>query len=221
MRPGRLASVAMLGALLAGGLAACRADPSVAAYVDQEQVTVAEVDEVVDGLREIVPPEQLAAVRSNVLQLRVLTVAARDYAEAEQVTVPAADPAQHAAQIGLAADHPYVEVYAAYFAVMSTLREHLEPVAPDEADQREIYDNLRDAGAGDLPPFPEAQQVLTIESVGQPVAERDLYREILDAADITVNPRYELVYRIPVPLGGAGESWLSVQVGDQAVVEIR
>lgn len=44
----RLLAVLLVGAAGVGGLAGCRTDPGVAAYVGDEQVTVAELDEAVD-----------------------------------------------------------------------------------------------------------------------------------------------------------------------------
>ncbi|MCZ2819110.1 SurA N-terminal domain-containing protein [Modestobacter sp. VKM Ac-2977] len=44
----RLLAVLLVGAAGVGGLAGCRTDPDVAAYVGDEQVTVAELDEAVD-----------------------------------------------------------------------------------------------------------------------------------------------------------------------------
>lgn len=261
MKRRRLTTVAVLGVLLATGLTACRADPSVAAYVDQEQITEGEVDEVADALRETLSAEveqgldqlrgsldeqvrddaefdqadadqqlaqaeqeqteqvaeQVSELRSRVVEMRILTEAANRYAQDEGVEVPAPDPARHAEQVGLAADHPFVGVVAGYFAVMGALQGTIEPVAPSEADQREVYDNLVAEGLTQSS-FDEARQVLTVEQMGEAVALRDLYLEIIDRVDIEVNPRYDLTYRVPVRLGEA-ESWLSVPLGDPAVVE--
>src|SRR3954470_22277874 len=47
----RLLAVLLVGAAGLGGLAGCRTDPTVAAYVGDEQVTVAELDDAVAARR--------------------------------------------------------------------------------------------------------------------------------------------------------------------------
>lgn len=52
MRAGRLVAVAAAGILALSGLAACQAKPTVAAYVDDIVITEAEVDTVIDEVRD-------------------------------------------------------------------------------------------------------------------------------------------------------------------------
>jgi hypothetical protein len=237
MRVPRLAAAAVasvLAVLLAGGLAACRADPAVAAYVDGTRITEAQVDETMAGLREVLlgptdpqaEPEaeavaqvdaRLSALRDRVVEMLILTEAANRYAAQAQVEVAEADPAGLAPAVGLAADHPYVAVVAAHRAVMDALREQVEPVEPSEADQREVYDNLVVAGLTTAS-FEEVRQVLTGEVLGEVVALRDLLRQVVDAVDIQLNPRYQLTYQIPVRLGEVEVNALGVPLSDPAVI---
>ncbi len=158
---------------------------------------------------------ELATRRDQVVQLRVLTEAARRYAQQQQVEV--AEPALEAVaeQVGLPADHAYVTVVAESFAVMTPLQGTVTPVEPSEADQREVYDRLVAAGQTSVP-FAEAQQVLTADVLGEAVAIRNLFREILDGVKVRVNPRYDAVYQVPVEFPG-GQTWLAVPLSDSAV----
>jgi hypothetical protein len=235
MRVPRLAAAAVasaLAVLLVGGLAACRADPAVAAYVDGAQITEARVDETMAGLREVLlgqtdpqaepaaaaeVDDRLSVLRDRVVEMLILTEAANRYAAQAQVEVAEPDPAGLAPQIGLAADHPYVAVVAAHRAVIDALREQVEPVEPSEADQREVYDNLVVAGLTTAS-FEEVRQVLTGEVLGEVVALRDLLRQVVDAVDIQLNPRYQLTYQIPIRLGEVEVNALGVPLSDPAVI---
>lgn len=72
----RLLAVLLVGAAGVGGLAGCRTDPAVAAYVGDEQVTVAELDDAVDarladpGIAAYAAGDEVGYTR-QVLSLRV------------------------------------------------------------------------------------------------------------------------------------------------------
>lgn len=233
MRLHRLRSVALVVAsalLLAGGFTACRADPAVAAYVDETRITETEMDQATAGIREVLAegapqssPEQinqqLELVRESALTLRIVTELATSYARQQGTEIPAADPAAVASRVGLAPDHPFVAVVAQYDAAVGALRQGLAPVAPSEADQRQLYDRLIQAG---LPPqpFEVVAQQLTVDSVGAVVAERDLIRELAADAQIQVNPRYRPVYRVPWQVAGMELGALDVPLSDPAVVDL-
>ncbi|MPZ25986.1 MAG: hypothetical protein GEV12_05935 [Micromonosporaceae bacterium] len=216
MNARRLPVIAVLGLLALAGLAACRADPAVAAYVDDQRITEAEVDQVTDQLRELVEPSQLSALRDQVVEMRVLTEVAGGYAEQAGLTVPAPDPAQLGAGVGLPPDHPYVQVRAGFEAVMGALRGSVAPVPPTEADQREVYDQL--AAEGLTVPFEQVRPDLNEQLLGEPVALRNLLIDVVGRADIRLNPRYDLVHLVPVTVGN-GQVWLGVPLGESAVVE--
>lgn len=216
MNARRLPVIAMLGLLVAGGLVGCRADPAVAAYVDDQRINEAEVDAVMDELREVADPAQLPALRDQVVEMRVLTEVAGRYAEQEGLAVPAPDPARIGGEIGLVPEHPYVQLAAGYDAAMAALRESLTPVPPTEADQREVYDQLTAQGL--TAPFEQVQPDLNEQLLGQPVALRNLLTEAVARADIRLNPRYDLVHQVPVPVGEA-QAGLGVPLSESAVVE--
>jgi hypothetical protein len=221
MNARRLPALVALGLLgpAALGLAACRADPAVAAYVGEVRITEAEVDAVIAGLRTVaggsIEPE-LAAVRPRVVEMRVLTEVGRGYAEQAGLTVPEPARDQVAASLGLPAGNAYAELVATFLAVMDALRGSVEPVPPTEADQREVYDHL--VAGGLAVPFEQVQVELDEQVLGEPVAMRNLLAEAVDRTTVHLNPRYLLVYRVPVPLGNT-QSWLDLPLGDSAVVD--
>jgi hypothetical protein len=221
MNARRLPALVALGLLgpAALGLAACRADPAVAAYVGEVRITEAEVDAVIAGLRAVaggpIEPE-LAAVRPRVVEMRVLTEVGRGYAEQAGLTVPEPARDQVAASLGLPAGNAYAELVATFLAVMDALRGSVEPVPPTEADQREVYDHL--VAGGLAVPFEQVQVELGEQVLGEPVAMRNLLAEAVDRTTVHLNPRYLLVYRVPVPLGNT-QSWLDLPLGDSAVVD--
>jgi hypothetical protein len=215
-----LAAFCVLTVLALTGLGACGADPSVAAYVGGVQITEAEVDDLMaelEGALGIETAQQRAEIRGQLVELRVLTEAATAYAEAEGLELPAPGLEAQATQLGLDRDSPAVRVVAEFSAAMGMLSGSVEPARPTEADQREVYDNLVAEGLTNAP-FEQAQPDLNRETIGGPVALRNLIVEVVDRADIRVNPRYDLVHRVVVPLGGV-QTWLSVPLGDSAVVE--
>lgn len=228
----RLTVVAVLGVLALAGLGACRADRSVAAYVDDVPISEAELDEAMADYQAIldaqaggVAPtedpgqtgERAASFRRQLVGFRILTEAGHGYLAAEGLAAAEPDLDRVATQVGLAPDSALVRVVAEYLAVETVLRDSVEPVAPTETDQREVYDNLVDQGLT-VPPFEEARAALTEEVLGGPVALRDLLVAVRDRAEIQLNPRYQPVHRVLVPVRGA-QSWLSVPLGDPAVVE--
>lgn len=260
MRARRWAGVAVLGVLAVAGVAACRADPTVAAYVDDLRITEAEVDataaereqvlvaEGADALAELEAEltqrvgsddqftaedaaEQLAEAerqqaeqlgqwtadtRDDVVARRILLELGTGYAEAEGLAVPAPEYEPVAEAVGLPSDSQYVRLYAEFFAVMRAIQSSLEPVPPSEADQREMYDDLIAQGVTGT--FEEAQEILTVDRVGGAVAMRELLVSVIDQADLDVNPRYQPVWDVPVPLGNL-ETRLSVPLTDSAVIE--
>jgi hypothetical protein len=159
--------------------------------------------------------EQVAVTRTRVLEMRILTEATDRYIAAEGLDppeVPQAAIEQQAEDLGLPPENAYVHVVADFLATLAVLQATSEPVAPTEADQREVYDNLVAAGLTTAP-FEQAQPILDQDLLGQPVAMRNLLAEVVERAGVRVSPEYDLVYRVPVPIG-SGESWLALPLGE-------
>lgn len=247
MMPGRRPiAAAVLGLFALGGVAACQQDPAVAAYVGDVEITEERVetvtadvrqvlaDEVEEQLGELEDPteeelgtlrgerlrevdESIAGLRDRVVEMLVITEAGTSYAEVEGIELAPPEPGVVAQQVGLEPDHTYVEVVAGFFTVTTALQEAAEPAEVTEADQREIHENLVVEGQPVTEPFDTVQGFLTDDLLGGPVGMRDLLVEVVEQADVRVNPRYDLVYRVPVSLGQAS-SWLGVPLGEPSSV---
>jgi hypothetical protein len=153
--------------------------------------------------------EQVAVTRTRVVEMRILTEAATRYADAEGIELGEPAIERQADELGLAVDSAYVRVVAEFFAAIGPLQAVAGSEPPTEEDQREVYDHLVEDGLTTTS-FEEAQPVLTEEVLGQPVGMRNLLAEVVDGADVRVKPDYDLVYRVPVPLGGESQSWLGL-----------
>jgi hypothetical protein len=156
--------------------------------------------------------QQVGINRTRSLEMRILTEAVIRHAEAEGLTIPEPAIEQQAFELELAEDNRYVGVVAGFFAAMAALQANTESAPPTEEDQREVYDHLVEAGLTTAS-FEEAQPVLTEELMGRQANLRSQLLEVVAQADVRVNPRYDLVYRVPVPVG-SGESWLNVPLGE-------
>jgi hypothetical protein len=182
-----------------------------------DDVTEAELVEFrEDGLAEI--GTQLDAARDRVLLFLVLTEVATRFAADEGLSFPDPDLAAAAEQTGLPQEHPYVEVLATFNAVVGTvLQARVEPGEPTEADQREVYDNLRIDGATLDVQFEEMQEFLTAEVLAVPVGIRNLLEQMLDQVEVRVQPGYTLEYQVPVTVGPA-RSHLGVPISEASSV---
>lgn len=203
----RLAAVilAALGILLVAGPDPGRSEPAVAASVNDVDITEAELDLLMAEADRL--DEGLAADRTELVAILVVTEAVTPYVQRQGVTVPEPAVAPIASDLGLAADSPYAQAVAAFFSAISAVQNAIVPVPPSEADQRELYDNLVSQGLAT--PFEEIQGVLTADAVGEWVAMRDQIALAVAQADIHINPRYQAEHRVLVPLGDV-QSWLSV-----------
>jgi hypothetical protein len=203
----RLAVVALvaLGLLLLAGPDPGRSEPSVAASVNDVEITEAELDRLMVDADRLA--EGLAADRTEVVAILVVTEAVTPYLRQQGVPMPEPAVETIASDLQLVVDSPYVQMVGKFFAAISAVQNAIAPVPPSEADQRELYDNLVSQGL--TTPFAEIQVVLTVDAVGEWVAMRDQIAAAVAAADIEVNPRYQPEHRVMVPLGDA-QSWLSV-----------
>lgn len=203
----RVAAVvlAALGILLLAGPDPGRSEPPVAASVDDVTFTEAEVDRLMAEADRLA--DGLAADRTEVVGILVVTEAVTTYAREQGLAVPEPAVATIASDLRLAVDSPYVQMVGEFFAVISAVKDAGEPVPPSEADQRELYDNLVSQGL--TKPFAEVQPALAADGVGAWVAMRDQIAAAVARADIRISPRYQPEHRVVVPLGDA-RSWLSV-----------
>lgn len=210
----RLASVVCVAVVGLLALGACgRSAPDMAAYVGDHSYSLSYVDEIVDEVKDLAPPEALKEVRRDVIKLLVLHDAVSDYAESHGISVPAADPAAYAQRVGLPPDARFAELLASTNAVVGAVQRSVPPVAPTEADQREAHSHLTVQGNPVKDDFESVRQFFDEKQMGQAVGIRNLLNEIVERADISINPMYgEVTYQVPVQIGQA-DSWLTVPLG--------
>ncbi|MGH3682971.1 MAG: hypothetical protein ACRDT2_22310 [Natronosporangium sp.] len=161
--------------------------------------------------------DQVALTRTRVIEMKVLTAVADRHIAAEGLDppqVPETAVEQQATDLGLSPDNAYVRLVTDFLSTLGVLQRTVQPVEPSETDQREVYDNLVAEGLTTVP-FEEARAVLNRQLMGQQVSMRNLLAEVVDRAGLRVSPAYDLVYRVPVPVGD-GESWLSLPLSDRS-----
>jgi hypothetical protein len=188
----RLLAVIAAGTLAVAGLAGCRNGPEVAAYVGSNRITHEQVRGIVDDLIKKEPSiaDRRAELQQNVLQLLVVRDAARQYAQRQGITIPPADTATFAQQSQLPPDATYTTIAAEYSAALTAVEEKVKSVAPNEADQREAYHNATVNGQPVTDKFEDVQQYFNEEALGSTVGQRNLMRDMLQQANVVVNPRY-------------------------------
>jgi hypothetical protein len=170
-----------------------------------------------EGREEI--ERQLTTARDRVLLFLVLTEISVRFAEDEGFGFPEPDVAGIAEQTDLPEDHPYVEVVAEFNAVVGTVvQARAEPGEPTEADQREVYENLRIDGAELDIAFEDVQEFLTPDVLAVPVGIRDLLVRMVERVEVRVQPGYHLEYQVPVSVGPA-TSHLAVLISAPSSVQ--
>ncbi|HET6214478.1 MAG TPA: SurA N-terminal domain-containing protein [Micromonosporaceae bacterium] len=215
----RVLAVAAAGALAVAGLAGCRSDPGVAAYVGPEKITERQVDQVVKSVTDLIPEGRTAAVREQVVEMLVMREAVNQYAKAQRIAIPAADVAGYAEQNQIPAGpdgqpRAYTTLAAQFDAAFQAIQGKVTPTAPSAKDQREVYDNARIDGKPVTQAFEDVQQYFSMETIGGAVGVRNLLVGVVAGADVAVNPRYApLVYQVPAQVGQV-PSWLGVPLGD-------
>ncbi|MPZ25985.1 MAG: hypothetical protein GEV12_05930 [Micromonosporaceae bacterium] len=161
--------------------------------------------------------QQVAVTRTRVIEMRILTEAADRHIAAEGLDppeVPQSAIDQQATDLGLSASNAYVLLVTDFLSTLGVLQRTVEAVEPSETEQREVYDNLVAEGLTTVP-FEEARAVLNQELMGQQVSIRNLLADVVDRAGVRVSPAYDLVYRVPVPVGD-GQSWLALPLSDRS-----
>jgi hypothetical protein len=222
LRARRLASIAVVATLGLGTLAGCRPAPTVAAYVGSTEFSDARITRIVDQFVAGLSAQQQAGadrgdLKNQVMHFLVLSTVVGDYAEAKDIDVPPADPAGIAQQQQLAADIELTRVLAEYSAVLGALSGAATSISPTEADQREAYEHTTVDNRPVPQPFEEVRQVFNEEALGNSLGIRELLNEALTDADVSVNPRYDGTYRLPLQIQNA-RSWLAVELEGPGVV---
>ena len=215
-RARRLASTAIVAALAVSGLAACRSEPDVAAYVGGgATITEAEIENVYDQARDklteareqaqqqseqsgastaAAPPVQVPFKQQDVLNA-LLTVKILEKAAAAHSVRAAAEPtvAQVAQSSKFSPDWDYTELYTRTFQLRAALLPVVTPAQLSDDALRPDYDRLVQRGAGHATPYDQFKTQLSDankQALQQSLGLRDEVLKIVADEDVRLNPRY-------------------------------
>lgn len=212
-RARRFASAAVVAALAVSGLAACRSEPGVAAYVGDRRITVERVDAVWTDAKdklaaavERVRAEQqgtaaaqdvaLPITKQDVLMTLVSVDLLKRFAERSGVRPEAVAPEEVAQGIRLPADAEYLTSYAEYYSYLSGLIKSVKPATVTDTDLRDVLERLVRAGGVDPANVPTVREFAgqlnpqQQQQLGQAIGLREAMKGELSAFATTVNPRY-------------------------------
>lgn len=189
----RLSVVLAAGALAVLALAGCRAEPGKAAFVGDTAHSKTDVDQVLeqiehDGVQ--IPPAQQGRIRQLIVQDQVFVDVARRYATEHGYGEPTVNLEAAAQRLRpLPPSNAFVRLAAQTDAYRELLFSKAKSANPSDAELREVYQNLVDAGLrGSFEQIgPELRQV---PSIGAALAVRKELTEAVRGYDVKVNPRY-------------------------------
>jgi hypothetical protein len=200
--PRRLLAVALAGAVALTGLAACRDQPAVAAYVGSSQLSNADVEKMVDEFPTEQRETDIGFLRQAVVDNFVVReVATRIAHDRGLPAAPVNVDAYRASAIDRKVDPKgkFVQLVAQANAALATIRSVGQPTAPTEADQRAVYQELTAAGiltAGTT--FAQIKDQLDSDDMRAALGLRTVIADGVAKYGVTVNPRYQPL-GIPVP----------------------
>ncbi|MEV0714342.1 hypothetical protein [Asanoa sp. NPDC050611] len=212
LRARRIASIVVVAALGLGGLAACRSEPSVAAYVGDRRVTEDQVTQVFDGAgagasaspaaeeqqqpgTEPTRSPGPAVSRQQVVDLEVSLDLGRKVAAEQGVQPMAAVTAEQVAtELGVPATSEYAKDYTEWVNLSQAIFAKLGTNVPAVTDEqlRGVYDALVKVDA--IEAGFDLAQIKQAFGNGEFVAAAYQLTGMLEKAattsDTTVNPRY-------------------------------
>lgn len=193
-RARRLALVAVLALVGGLALAGCRSQPGAAIYVGSTRYSEKQVDKLADELKDIPSVGGQGNARHTIAEWIVSRDAARILVADKNWSAPKVDLQATAQQTGLRPDDPLTRLFAEYVAYNDVIQQHAAAVTPSDADWTDLYQRAVGAGlvkAG----TPESQFRQSLGQQDQQVFTanlglRDLYREAIKKANVSVNPKY-------------------------------
>ncbi|REF95170.1 hypothetical protein DFJ67_1122 [Asanoa ferruginea] len=209
LRARRLASIVVVAALGLGGLAACRSEPTVAAYLGDRKVTDAQVTQIFDGAKTTAtpaadpasPPASGAPVpgpavsRQQVVDLEVSLDLGRQVAKEQGVQqINAVTVDQVASELGVPVDSTYAKDYTEWVNLSQGIFAKISanPGKATDDQLRSVYDALVKVKA--IEPGFDLAQIKQAFGDGEFVAAAFQLTALLDkaasASNTSVNPRY-------------------------------
>jgi hypothetical protein len=193
----RLASVAVVASLAVTGLSACRSQPNVAAYVGDQRITEARVQDVWDqarGATGLQAGKPFSIPRAEVVRVLVSRPVLDSVAAAEAITLPQLDYNAAAQATGVPATTDYTRTYAEVSALTDMIQEKGQgqnaPAASD-ADLQKVFQTLSSNGVvnGDFANF-KANLGQNGPLVNTAVATGNKITKTATSMKVSVNPRY-------------------------------
>lgn len=197
--PRRPFAVVLAGVLALTGLAACRDQPTVAAYVGSVQFTNADVERMVDEFNDTVKGVDHRAgvaglVRQTAVRDFVISEVATRIANERGLPPRPADPNAHQDEIenyGIKTSGAFIQLQERTDAAMATISPAGQPQAPTEADQREVYTQLVSSGVlRQGVTFDQIKPELDTPDMRAALGLRKVLADGIAKYGVTVNPRY-------------------------------
>lgn len=206
-RARRLASAVVAAALTVGGLSACRSAPSVAAYIGDEKISVAEVQRIFDDAQRkqaaqpaaegasAAPAAPSSVTMPDVVSAIISQRVVAQVAQARNVKLPADLPLQEiGASLSLAADAEYVRLYGESRLLLNELLQAAQPGTPPDADIQRVFDVFE--ATGQMKPgltyqeFKSSVSPEALQTLGKALnVKKDVQAEA-DKLDLRINPRF-------------------------------
>jgi hypothetical protein len=202
--PRRLLAAAVAGTIAVTGLAACRDQPTVAAYVGSAQLTNAQVEKMLGELDADQVNRDPGRYRQLVVSVFVVREVSVRLAREHGITIPAADPSQLSsiAENMHAKPGDIVRLVADETAA-ATAVEHLgTPQVPTEADQREVFQNLVADQVVPANQYDAVRDQIDSPQMRAALGLRTVLQDALKRYRVSLNPRYEpLTLQVPFTIG--------------------
>jgi hypothetical protein len=189
MQRARTATLAVLGVSAILALTGCRSSPSTAAYVGPTQYSVSSVQRVAAEVRGNKAVD--LSSQQDVAKMYVLRDVAKRIVDEKGWKVQRLDRAAVAQQLNLKPDSRYVALRAEVEEYLGAVMQNAAPVAPTDADLRDLYDRAKVAGlvqAGQT--FEAVKPQIDSPQLRSALGARKLLTDGVKKYHVTVNPRY-------------------------------
>ncbi len=200
----RLLAVVVTGALALVGVSACRDLPTVAAYVGDARLTNAQVERMVHEFPEATRERSSGQIRQIAVSDFVAVELSRRIATEHGITIPTGDVSNYQNDL-VPVNSAFIRLQADADAALQALQPLGSPQQPTEAEQREVYETVKEqaeAQGAQIAPFDQVKDLLDSPQMRTALAVRPLLRDALKKYDVVVNPRYQPVgVSVPFTLG--------------------
>jgi hypothetical protein len=243
-RARRLASVAVVAALAVSGLAACRSQPDVAAYLADGNISLQRVQDVYNDARDklaaadaagqssapapaptgTAAPAKLPLTGDNVLETLVSHQVLMTLAQRHNVQIPSPLPLKEYAQLlHLPQTAEYVKLYVEVEGLQFALNQGGQGGPLTDADLREVFERAKAQNLVDPASTPQQFAAgLSADGkkvLGTAIAVRNEVRTEVNRQNLRLNPRYH-AFDIPVltqrdQQTGAAQILVAQPVGDK------